>query len=134
MHKARTYVTFVINILVFCDTTRVFVVNLSRRDGHTEYVAVEDYPTIFANKRAVRSRRRCNACCYRCRCNREAALRAESGMRRMLGNPFKSIVPLVGDYDISVVIEALKLRECRISLHVVFNPTVRGVSVCSVQP
>lgn len=45
-------------------------------------------------------------------------------MRRMLINPFKSVVPLVGDYDINVVIEALKLRECRVSLHVVFNPRV----------
>lgn len=42
----------------------------------------------------------------------------------MLTNPFKSVVPLIGDYDISVVIEALKLRECRVSLHVVFNPRV----------
>lgn len=58
------------------------------------------------------------------RCNREAALRAESGMRRMLTNPFKSVIPLVGDYDINVVIEALKLRDCRVSLHVVFNPRV----------
>lgn len=58
------------------------------------------------------------------RCDREAALRSESGMRRILINPFKSVIPLVGDYDISVVIEALKLRECRVSLHVVFNPKV----------
>lgn len=45
-------------------------------------------------------------------------------MRRMLLNPFKSAVPLVGDYDINVVIEALKLKECCISLHVVFNARV----------
>lgn len=45
----------------------------------------------------------------------------------MLINPFKSVVPLVGDYDIGVVIEALKLRECRVSLHVVFNPRVSSV-------
>lgn len=51
-------------------------------------------------------------------------MRSESGMRRLLINPFKSVVPLVGDYDISVVLEALKLRECRVSLHVVFNPRV----------
>ncbi|CAM9583928.1 unnamed protein product, partial [Hapterophycus canaliculatus] len=57
--------------------------------------------------------------------DREATLRSESGMRRMLVNPFKSAVPLVGDYDISVVIEALKLRECRVSLHVIYNPRVR---------
>lgn len=46
-------------------------------------------------------------------------------MRRLMTNPFKSIVPLIGDYDVNVVLEALKLRKCRVSLHVVFNPKVR---------
>ncbi|CAM9377505.1 unnamed protein product [Laminaria digitata] len=55
-------------------------------------------------------------------CNREELLRSESGMRRMLTNPFKSVIPLIGDYDINVVLEALKLRQCRVSLHAVFNP------------
>ncbi|CAM9345964.1 unnamed protein product [Ectocarpus sp. 12 AP-2014] len=53
--------------------------------------------------------------------NREAALRSESGLRRLLINPYKSVIPMVGDYDVNVVLEALKLRECRVSLHVVFN-------------
>lgn len=59
-----------------------------------------------------------------CRCDREEILRAESGMRRMLTNPFKSTIPLIGDYDINVLLEALKLRRCRVSLHAVFNPKV----------
>ncbi|CAN0370149.1 unnamed protein product [Ectocarpus sp. 6 AP-2014] len=53
--------------------------------------------------------------------NREETLRSESGLRRLLINPYKSVIPMVGDYDINVVLEALKLRECRVSLHVVFN-------------
>ena len=59
-----------------------------------------------------------------CRCDREDLIRAESGMRRMLTNPFKSVIPLIGDYDINVLLEALKLRQCRVSLHAVFNPKV----------
>ena len=58
------------------------------------------------------------------RCDREEVLRAESGMRRMLTNPFKSAIPLIGDYDISVLLEALRSRQCRVSLHAVFNPKV----------
>lgn len=45
-------------------------------------------------------------------------------MGRLWINPFKSSVPLLGDYDINVVLEALKLKECRVSVHVVFNPKV----------
>eukprot|EP00904_Undaria_pinnatifida_P006346 jgi/Undpi1/2841/HiC_scaffold_14.g06218.m1 len=55
-------------------------------------------------------------------CDREAVLRSESGMRRMLTNPFKSTIPLIGDYDINVLLEALKIKQCRVSLHAVFNP------------
>ena len=58
------------------------------------------------------------------RCDREAVLRSESGMRRMLTNPFKSTIPLIGDYDINVLLEALKIKQCRVSLHAVFNPKV----------
>lgn len=54
-------------------------------------------------------------------------------MKRMLVNPFKSVVPLVGDYDINVVIEALKLRNCRIKLHVVFNPRVSEFGVALIE-
>lgn len=65
------------------------------------------------------------ACSVRWRCEREADLRKASGMGRMLTNPYKSVVPVIGDYDIGVVLEALQLKNSRISLHVVFNPKVR---------
>lgn len=52
-------------------------------------------------------------------------MRKESGMRRRWVNPFKSIVPHVGYYDINVLLEALRLKACSVSHHVVFNPKVR---------
>lgn len=60
----------------------------------------------------------------RYRFDREAAMRQESGMGRMWVNPYKSLVPQVGYYDINVLLEALKLKECHVSLHAVFNPKV----------
>ena len=54
-------------------------------------------------------------------------MRQESGMGRMWVNPYKSLVPQVGYYDINVLIEALKLKECHVSLHAVFNPKVCDV-------
>lgn len=59
-----------------------------------------------------------------CRFNREATMRKESGMGRMWVNPYKSLVPQVGYYDINCLIEALKLKKCHVSLHAVFNPKV----------
>lgn len=52
-------------------------------------------------------------------------MRKESGMGRMWVNPYKSLVPQVGYYDINCLIEALKLKKCHVSLHAVFNPKVR---------
>lgn len=46
-------------------------------------------------------------------------------MRKMWTNPFKSMIPRLGDYDVNVLLEALKLRNHHVSLHVVFNPKVR---------
>ncbi|CAM9635413.1 unnamed protein product [Ectocarpus sp. 13 AM-2016] len=54
--------------------------------------------------------------------NREASMRKESGMGRMWVNPYKSVVPQVGYYDINCLLEALKLKKCHVSLHAVFNP------------
>lgn len=51
-------------------------------------------------------------------------MRKESGMRRMWVNRYKSMVPRVGYYDINCLIEALKLKQCHVSLHAVFNPKV----------
>lgn len=59
------------------------------------------------------------------RFNREATMRKESGMGRMWVNPYKSLVPQVGYYDINCLLEALKLKKCHVSLHAVFNPKVR---------
>ncbi|CAM9924653.1 unnamed protein product [Ectocarpus sp. 6 AP-2014] len=53
--------------------------------------------------------------------DREASMRKESGMGRMWFNPYKSVVPQVGYYDINCLLEALKLKKCHISLHAVFN-------------
>lgn len=52
-------------------------------------------------------------------------MRKESGMGRMWVNPYKSLVPQVGYYDINCLLEALKLKKCHVSLHAVFNPKVR---------
>eukprot|EP00752_Nemacystus_decipiens_P018210 g16339.t1 len=54
--------------------------------------------------------------------NREATMRKECGMGRIWVNPYKSLVPQVGYYDINCLIEALKLKKCHVSLHAVFNP------------
>lgn len=51
-------------------------------------------------------------------------MRKESGMGRMWVNPYKSVVPQVGYYDINCLIEALKLKKCHVSLHAIFNPKV----------
>lgn len=52
-------------------------------------------------------------------------MRKESGMGRMWVNPYKSLVPQVGYYDINCLLEALKLKKCHVGLHAVFNPKVR---------
>ncbi|CAM9561355.1 unnamed protein product, partial [Choristocarpus tenellus] len=58
--------------------------------------------------------------------NVEAGIRRESAMRSLWFNPFKSVVPGLGYYDINVVIQALKLRACHISAHIVYNPKNPG--------
>ncbi|CAN0339090.1 unnamed protein product, partial [Scytosiphon promiscuus] len=54
--------------------------------------------------------------------NREANMRKDCGLRPMWVNPYKSVVPHVGYYDINCLLEALKLKNCHVSLHAVFNP------------
>ncbi|CAM9642012.1 unnamed protein product [Discosporangium mesarthrocarpum] len=53
---------------------------------------------------------------------RETDLRKASDLRRRWVNPYKSCFGPIGYYDINVVVEALKLKSCRVGLHVVYNP------------
>lgn len=50
----------------------------------------------------------------------------------MWTNPFKSMIPRLGDYDINVLVEALKLKDCHVSQHVVFNIKVRAMKRSAV--
>lgn len=54
--------------------------------------------------------------------DRDVSMRKEAGMGGMWINPYKCVVPGVGYYDINVLLEALKLRDCHVSVHAVFNP------------
>lgn len=53
--------------------------------------------------------------------DKEKELARNSGIQPPHLNPFKSVVPLFGDYDINVITAALESRCHRISDHVVFN-------------
>ncbi|CAM9997505.1 unnamed protein product [Ascophyllum nodosum] len=54
--------------------------------------------------------------------DRDVSMRKEAGMGGMWINPYKCVVPRVGYYDITVLLEALKLKDCHVSVHAVFNP------------
>ncbi|KAG5179560.1 hypothetical protein JKP88DRAFT_326743 [Tribonema minus] len=57
-----------------------------------------------------------------CRFAKESALRKASGLSTLWVNPFKSAVPFLGYYDLSVLVEALQTRGVRVSAHVAWNP------------
>ena len=50
-----------------------------------------------------------------------ASVAKEQGFNSPLTNPFKSMIPKVGNYDILVIVEALRRRHARISLHLLGN-------------
>lgn len=51
-------------------------------------------------------------------------MKQEAGRGGMWINPYKSVVPKVGFYDVNVLLEALKLKDCHVSVHAVFNHKV----------